>query len=525
MSTTVGRAKSIWVKLKNEGFSDESAAGILGNLQQENSDFDYQKGGLNKAYGIFQFDPPDNYRKYLKKHKKKDSIESQIDYVLSILGGSFKTWSGGNVWYDYKLGKKVSSKPSHDSWAWWGEKAYTLKEFKNITGGKSGAALCADIFCRVYERAGTPMIKNRKSYAKKWYAEFTGIRGDGGSTSDDSKSQTLDLGHQILKTARMKIGSPIASSKEKDYAGPDVYSMTGLAYSSYESADVSIPKRSTAEGLYQALLKKKDVRTIKKLSNSRAADLFFYKENGKMKSVSISNGKGGRIYSTGTIISEEGSTEQKPNAILRVLKDNQVAEDELKPGDISYTPPKIYEAYKSNIEKALSEYATRDQKYGYLIETKTNKTFKFYIPEFTESAGANWNTIPLMGRSVNMFSYDSTSSRTVTISLDLYAGEGLYKKSTLVNSVKAMHADANFVKSLEYPDYTSAIVRPPSQVLLILGTNFKMLGVVSGVSVDHMKPLDSHSRSMYIKLSFTVTQVAANPPDADDIRNGKMLLT
>ena len=55
---------------------------------------------------------------------------------------------------------------------------------------------------------------------------------------------------------------------------------------------------------------------------------------------------------------------------------------------------------------------------------------------------------------------------------------------------------------------------------LILGSAFNLTGIVSNVTVEHMKPLDEQNRSMYLKVSFTVTQIASNPPDWREIREG-----
>ena len=81
-----------------------------------------------------------------------------------------------------------------------------------------------------------------------------------------------------------------------------------------------------------------------------------------------------------------------------------------------------------------------------------------------------------------------------------------------------------FVKSLEYPDYTNVITRPPSVVNLILGSAINISGVISNVTIEHLKPLDQYNRAMYVKLSFTVTQTAVNPIDYTDVRNGQYAL-
>lgn len=171
----------------------------------------------------------------------------------------------------------------------------------------------------------------------------------------------------------------------------------------------------------------------------------------------------------------------------------------------------------SIVKNNLSRVTSAGYDYGYLIDMTYGRDFKFYIPEFSESAGANWEDISIPGRSVQIKSYESTTSRSITVSLELYAGVGLYELGEDV--VGAMHRDINFVKSLEYPDYSSVIAYPPPTVHLILGSSVSLVGVVNDVRVEHMKPLDAQNRSMYVKLSFTVIQNVSDPPGVHDIRS------
>ena len=155
--------------------------------------------------------------------------------------------------------------------------------------------------------------------------------------------------------------------------------------------------------------------------------------------------------------------------------------------------------------------------YGYLYDLTHGDVFRFYIPEFSTSAGVNYGTVDIPGRSVDVLYYQSTHSKKITINLDLYAGVGLYDTD---NPVDDLHKDIKFIESLEYPDYNNTFAKPPSKVQLILGPNINFQGVVSDVNVSHLKPSDTQGRSLYVKLSFTVTQVEKNPPDWKDVRDG-----
>jgi len=77
--------------LKEKGYSDKAAAGILANIELETGgSFDYQqkeKGG--DAYGLFQFDfMKPYYEDYLLREGKDDSMESQIDYMDEVVKGT-----------------------------------------------------------------------------------------------------------------------------------------------------------------------------------------------------------------------------------------------------------------------------------------------------------------------------------------------------------------------------------------------------------------------------------------------------
>ena len=83
--------------LKEKGYSDEAVAGIVANIEVETGgSFDYkqQEKGKGKGEGLFQYSGTmkNSYKDYLKNNKKKDSMESQIDFMDEVVKG---TWSPG----------------------------------------------------------------------------------------------------------------------------------------------------------------------------------------------------------------------------------------------------------------------------------------------------------------------------------------------------------------------------------------------------------------------------------------------
>ena len=83
--------------LKEKGYSDEAVAGITANIEVETGGtFDYKEKekGKGTGEGLFQYSGSmkNSYKDYLKSNKKKDSIESQIDFMDEVVRG---TWEPG----------------------------------------------------------------------------------------------------------------------------------------------------------------------------------------------------------------------------------------------------------------------------------------------------------------------------------------------------------------------------------------------------------------------------------------------
>lgn len=159
-----------------------------------------------------------------------------------------------------------------------------------------------------------------------------------------------------------------------------------------------------------------------------------------------------------------------------------------------------------------------------LIDLTYGGEFIFYMPEsFTESIPISWDTNGnIMGRSVPAVGYTSSGPRSIPIEFTMVAGVGEYEFEHGTDpdiAMEKMYNDLNFLRSLEYPDYSSVIVSPPSVVLLSLSANTKLKGVVSNLNVTYQKPTDHKGRSMVITVSFTVSQVSDEPPSRLDILN------
>lgn len=244
------------------------------------------------------------------------------------------------------------------------------------------------------------------------------------------------------------------------------------------------------------------------------------------KPAATSSGSGKTPVSSGDI--------QEPSDSSPVISsiDNEESVASSVSYDYSYVlagglPLTSVDTYKGAMNKVLSQIqssanivfngvSVKGQSLGFLYDLTHGGSFKFILPEFSESYQANYESITIPGRSSDIQSYHGTSSPSRTVNLQLMAGEGLYKGS---DPVADLHRDIAFVKSLHYPDYQSSIELPPPIVLLYLGPTSILKGVVTTCTVNAKKPYTVDGKPMYVELQFTVVQASDNPPDYRDIRS------
>ena len=145
--------QQIWAYLIALGMTEEVAAGIMGNMEQESGcrpDVNQNGGG---AYGLCQWDG--GRKNALKQLPNYQNLNVQLDFLASELPSQYWSKSGtindvdGNT-YSYQ--------------------SMTYDEFKNLKD-----VITATIkFEAAFERAGRPRMSNRINYAKAYYEMFTG---------------------------------------------------------------------------------------------------------------------------------------------------------------------------------------------------------------------------------------------------------------------------------------------------------------------------------------------------------------
>lgn len=137
----------------SKGFTIESIAGMLGNLQQESNINPGMKqtASASSGWGLIQWTPSSNLTGYASAYGtdwSNGEIQTQLmwDEIINGYGGQW------------------IPKPSHGY-------GYTGAEFSKLTDVAEA--------CKAYlyerERAGTEALSNRLTYANNWYEYLTGV--------------------------------------------------------------------------------------------------------------------------------------------------------------------------------------------------------------------------------------------------------------------------------------------------------------------------------------------------------------
>lgn len=501
----------IYNKLKSLGLNTAVICGILANIYAESG---YNSKNLQNSYESKLGYNDESYTNAVDSGRYKNFSSDSAGYGL--IQWTYSTRKRALLNYAKHMNKSISDIGMQIQFMineiQSGYKS-TWNIIKNQPNSSRGAYEAAWNFCYHYEApAGkaTSAINRGNTAASTFWNYYSN------GANDVSMKNT---GGDIVKAARATINT---STTFGDGAS--------LVQYAYGEAGVSLPDMSASDYYrkYQSSAKKVS------LSELSAGDLIFY-QNDRVD-MAIATGEGSRIYVDPTTkkTKEDKSLSSRDVSILRILSTADTTQsleyvsENYTDIDFTSTNQSVSDPNALIVSRRLSAIESEGYTYGYLLDMVHGGEFKFYVPEFTEAAGANWGDIELKGRSVQVKTYQSTTSRSVTVTLDLYAGAGFYTATSGedgLSTVDRLHQDAYFLKSLEYPDYSNVITRPPTTVLLVLGDAFELTGVVSGVTVEHLKPLDSKNRAMYLKVSFTVTQTAVNPPDYRDIRSGKNTIT
>ncbi|MHC5375381.1 phage tail tip lysozyme [Enterococcus sp. LJL120] len=140
-------AKEIWDYLTNRGWSKESTAGVLGNMQSESGIIadrweGDRIGNMSGGYGLVQWTPATKYINWANgRGLPYKAVSSQCERLI---------WEVANNEQFY-----------HPSMS-----------FKQFTQSTQSPETLADIFIRYYERPANPNQPIRQTQARYWYNKF-----------------------------------------------------------------------------------------------------------------------------------------------------------------------------------------------------------------------------------------------------------------------------------------------------------------------------------------------------------------
>lgn len=483
------------------GLNVAGACGALANIFKESGFNPLASGDKGTSFGICQW-----------HNERKTAL---INYCRE--NGLDHNTVEGQLWYlKYEL-----------------ERSYepTLSALMNASNNSTGAYSSASTMCSNFERPADVQTKSRERGILARDTYYALYKSD--TTTYES------LGEEIVELARSMIGTPYGHGDEA--RGPDKFDSSGLVQYVYsKAAGMTLPRtaieQSTVEGTSYTVP-----------TSVKAGDIFFFKGDtrsgsGKISMSAIAVGSGGKFIGCMDDSVKEWSLSDNDDYYKSIFAKGMTvlsADSTFGSADTSYIsssptdtitgladglPLSRINQYEEALIDALDVITKAGDSYGVLVDLKHNKEFKFHIPQsFSESYPVSWSSPGnVLGRTAPVLGYESTGARSIALDLHLYAGEGYYKPSSSsdnVDYVEKLHEDLAFLESLEYPDYSSAIIEPPPVVLLSLGESVKIKGVIQGLNIVHSRPFDSKNRAMSAHVSFTVTQCSDDPPGYLDILN------
>ncbi|RLC67141.1 MAG: hypothetical protein DRH97_05310 [Chloroflexi bacterium] len=125
------------------------------------------------------------------------------------------------------------------------------------------------------------------------------------------------------------------------------------------------------------------------------------------------------------------------------------------------------------------------ESYCFILDLDNQETLSFQLmPEVvSESKSAQYNEIPIIGRSLPHLGYSSSSSRVMGLSLNFVAthGEGKYSPKWVKEQVRWLEAKV-------YPDYEDGFSYPPHRLLVVVGEAIGLQCVMTSCSTTWMGP-------------------------------------
>ena len=221
-----------WNYLKDKGFSDAAAAGVIGNWKWESAG-----GGVIDPTACQDGGRYDEYPEQLVS-------DGQIGYGIAQWTSPGR--SQGLVDYAKAQGLKSGDLKAQLGWFW----EEVNDSYRGVLGLMSETDVdkaCSD-FQMIYEGAGIVAMGKRLEAAHDVYDRLHGTSGSGKPTASGCTSATVSAAaeqSEAVAAALAKVGCPYVGGS----AGPDSFDCSGLVYWAFTQAGYDIP-RVTADGYW-----------------------------------------------------------------------------------------------------------------------------------------------------------------------------------------------------------------------------------------------------------------------------------
>jgi len=138
----------------------------------------------------------------------------------------------------------------------------------------------------------------------------------------------------------------------------------------------------------------------------------------------------------------------------------------------------------------------------------------------SEAKSAVYDQHTVRGRSVPIYGYSHSETRTVDLSLLLTCidGAGIASTEPPLTTGKDVAMVVNWLKAAAYPIYGGAPIRPPTTVYLKVGSFLEVPdGVITGVSITWGDTYDEAGYPLKAEVALTIEEVQAYPSSAHEV--------
>lgn len=158
------------------------------------------------------------------------------------------------------------------------------------------------------------------------------------------------------------------------------------------------------------------------------------------------------------------------------------------------------------------------------IDNGDRLEFQLMPDSISESKAAMYNEVPIVGRSLPILGYATSSSRQIALSLNFAAthAEGKYSPQWVIQQVR-------WLESKVYPSYEDGFVYPPPRMLLVIGAAIGMQVIMTSYNTSWMNPWraeDNRAYAMRAQVDIQLQEYGANqdeaghPHDHEDAKSG-----